>query len=120
LHVSIASQQPDEFASLYVWLRSDRDLARRARVAVEASQDPAAMGALEVMDVVLTHIAGLTTLAIAVTAWRQSRRRPGPVTITRPDGQTLTIDGPPEVTSDLIIRFLSERGEPAQTPQPPT
>jgi hypothetical protein len=77
------------------------------------------MGLLDVVDVVLTHVTGLSALALALTAWRRSRSRPAPITITRPDGQVLTIGGEPEITSDLIVRFLSATDDAASsTPRP--
>ena len=116
MRVLVASSRSEDMASLYGWLCADRDLARSGRVTGTPSSDPTVMGALEVIDVVLTHVTGLASLAIAASAWARTRR--STVTVTRSDGQTLTIDGASDVTSDIITEFLSSTGEPAAASPP--
>jgi hypothetical protein len=107
MYVSIETTGHGETAALYGWLRRDPNLTRHADVAGGRPADPTIMAALEVIDVVLTHATGIATLALSVLAWRQSRPRPAPVTITRPDGRTLTVGGDPAVTAAFIVAFLA-------------
>ncbi|MFG3708343.1 hypothetical protein ACGF7U_26905 [Micromonospora sp. NPDC047670] len=107
VRVRIAVDGAEEIHTLYVWLRSDLELARGAEVCAVAT-DPTRMGALEVIDVVLTQATSLSALALAVVSWRQSRSRPEPVTITRPDGGTLTIGDPRQVDAEVIRAFLAD------------
>jgi hypothetical protein len=107
INVKIAGSDPAESAALYHWLRADLNLARTAQV--RAGQPAAGqLGAVEIINLVLTHVTGIASLGLAVAGWRRSRARPGPTTITRADGKSLTVDGPPEVVAETIERFLSE------------
>jgi hypothetical protein len=108
MHVSIETAGDGEAAALYGWLRRDRDLARCADVVGGGRADPTSMSALEVIDVVLTHVTGIATLALSVFAWWQSRPRSAPVTIIRPDGRRLTVGGDPAVTAEVIVAFLTD------------
>ena len=113
MRLVFASENHEQIGALYDWLRADGGVARSAKVAVAEPSDPASMGGLEALDVILTHLTGAANLALATTAWFRSRSRPAPVTIARPDGAVLTIGGDSEVTSDLIVRFLSAEPEQA-------
>jgi hypothetical protein len=107
VRVSIRAEDAGENAALYGWLRRDRDLARSAEVTGRGLPDSQTLSALDLIDVTLTHLTGLTSLALAVVAWRQSRPRPAVITVTRPGGQTLTIDGDSPATAELIRSFLA-------------
>lgn len=107
MRVLISSDEAEETTDLFRWLRADPEVVRHAELTLRPSADPSAMGAWEALDVFLTHATALSGLALAVAAWRQARRAPAPVRLTRADGQTLVIGGDPRVTSDLIVRFLS-------------
>jgi hypothetical protein len=112
------SAEVSEIDSLFDWLTIDRELARSAVVSAAPPEDSSALSALEVINVVLTHVEAAVTLLLTLDAWRQTRSTPGPVTLTRADGKSLTIGGDPEVTSELIVAFLSGTPEPAGSPQP--
>jgi hypothetical protein len=72
------------------------------------------MGALEVVDIVLTHATAVSSLALAVVAWRQARGKPESITITRPDGRQLTIRGGSDLAAEVIAEFLAgDTGGPA-------
>jgi hypothetical protein len=120
VRVSIASEDSGEINSLYDWLRADRDVIRYAKITPEDARDQTPMGALEVVTVVLTQITGLGGLALSFAAWWRSRSKPSPITLTRPDGQQLTIGGAPEVTSGLIIDFLSANNDQSRGTSQPT
>lgn len=97
--------------ALYSWLRADSALLRTADVAT-GSLAPGSMGALEVVEVVVSQLTALGSLAVSVAAWLDSRREPPAVTITRADGATLTIGSGAEVDTAVIEGFLREDGGP--------
>jgi len=110
----VITSPPGEIDALYSWLRADRDVALTAEISAGISSDSTSMNALEVINVVLTHVAATANLALAFDAWRRTRAHPKPVTIKRPDGQILTIDAGSDIAKDAIIEFLSN----GSTPQP--
>jgi hypothetical protein len=119
MRVLISSESDEQINALYRWFQADDDVARSARVSIGRPRELGSMGALETIDVVLTHAVAIGNLALAFMAFRQSRTNSSPLTITRPDGQTLTTDGSPEVTSEVITRFLSGGNDGAgDQPQP--
>jgi hypothetical protein len=120
VRVLIASKDSGDINSLYDWLRADRDLVRSAEITSEGTYDQTSMGALEVVSIILTEMTGLGSLAVSFATWWQSRSKAGAITLNRPDGQQLTIAGSPEVTSDLIIDFLSGNGQTGKAPRPTT
>lgn len=109
MRVRITVAAADDAAALYEWLRADQGLARRAEVAA-GPPAPGHLGVLEIIDVVLTQATAVSSLALAVAGWRHSRRGRASVTITRADGATLTVEGPPEHTGPIIERFLAGGG----------
>jgi hypothetical protein len=104
--VRIAPEDGAEAADLFEWLRSDLDVARGAEVRPGPAA-PGTLGALEVVDVVLTQAAAFSGLAMAIVSWRQSRPRSKPITITRPDGATLTLPGDDPGNAAVIRAFLA-------------
>ena len=107
IDVRIAGSDPEESAALYHWLRADAGLAEHARIRAGRPAE-GHLGAIEIIDLVLTHATAGASLALAVAGWRQSRAKPGPTTVTRADGKGLTVSGPPEVVAETIERFLTE------------
>ncbi|MET8281748.1 hypothetical protein [Micromonospora sp. NPDC005174] len=106
LRVRILADGPAELNALYGWLRIDPALARKADV--RSAPPPAgSMGALDVVDVVLTHATAVSSLAVSVLAWWQSRPRSSSVTIVRSDGHRLTVDDASQVTAEMIAQFLA-------------
>ncbi len=104
MRVRIATVGGVEGNALYSWLRGDPVLARDTDVS--APFPPAgSMGALDVVDVVLTHAIALGSLAVSVATWLGARAEPATVTVTREDGATLTISG--EADARLIEDFLN-------------
>ncbi|MET7401199.1 hypothetical protein ABZS66_47745 [Dactylosporangium sp. NPDC005572] len=106
MQIEITSD-PSELAALHSWLRSDRDLLRTADVTASAGQG-GTMNAVEVINLVLTHVAAGANFALAFEAWRRTRRRPQPLTLTRPDGTKLTVDPDSPAAKEAIIEFLSK------------
>ena len=106
MRVRLTVTAADDAAALYEWLRTDPGLARRAEVTA-GPPEPGHLGALEIIDVVLTQATAVASLALAVAGWRRSRSGRTSVTVTRADGATLTVEGPPEHTGPVIERFLA-------------
>ncbi|MER7586350.1 hypothetical protein ABTW72_02250 [Micromonospora sp. NPDC127501] len=106
LRVRILTDGPGELNALYGWLRADAALARTADVRA-APPPPGGMGTLDVVDVVLTHVTAMSSLAVTVLAWRQSRPRPPSITVVRADGHRLTVDHTSQLTAEMISAFLA-------------
>lgn len=107
MRVRIGMDDATASADLFGWLRADPDLVRGA----EVRPGPAAagtLGALEVIDVLLGQATAISSLALAVEAWRRSRSRPETITITRADGATLTLPSGDAGNAEAIRQFLAE------------
>src|SRR5688572_3410852 len=98
----------DDAQALYHWLRADASVKVHGSVTARPSRDPTRMSALDLVDVVLTHAEGMSALALAVLAWRQSRVNQGTVRLTRSDGLTLTIAPGSTVSAETISNFLAD------------
>lgn len=109
MRIRITLAGADDGAALYAWLRADAALARQARVTA-GLPGPDRLGALEIIDVVLTQATATASLALAVAGWRRSRPGRTSTTITRPDGTSMTVEGPPEQTALAVERFLAGDG----------
>jgi hypothetical protein len=109
VRIRITLAGADDGAALYAWLRADPALARQTRVTA-GLPGPDQLGALEIIDVVLTQTTAVASLALAVADWRRSRPGRTSTTITRPDGTSMTVEGPPEQTASAVERFLAGDG----------
>lgn len=94
-------------ADLFDWLRADVGLVRSAEVR-PGPAGPEKLGALETIDVVLGQATAISSLALAVEAWRRSRSRPETIVITRVDGATLTLPSGDAGNAEVIRQFLAE------------
>jgi hypothetical protein len=106
MHVAITPSEPGAATAIYYWLRNDPSLAHHAQVRVGQPSNADTMGALEMVDVVLTHAAAAASLTLAFLAWREARPSRGSVTITRDDGQTLTLTAGQAVDGEVLRDFL--------------
>lgn len=95
-------------ADLYEWLRADRIDG----VLAEAT-DPETLGALEIVNVVLSQAAAFSSLAVAIASWRQSRAPEPRITITKSDGSTLELPSGPGGSADVVLAFLTAPVPPA-------
>jgi hypothetical protein len=82
--------------SLYGVLEADSDLAGTA---TRTSSAPGHMGALDIINVTLTHLVAISNLAMVYAAWRRSRPevpavvfQVGEVTVTAHDASPETLD----------------------------
>ena len=95
--------------SLYRRLYRDESLERTTKVELlEAPQEEGAMGgAWETVNIVLTHATALSSLAVSVAAWRQSRRSSPPLS-AESNGTTVTVrTDDPEAVRRLLEALSS-------------
>jgi Effector Associated Constant Component 1 len=105
-------------SSLYRWLVADRELRGLAEVAVMSahSRQGDMGGALEVVNVVLSNTIALSSLLVAVAAWRGSRTRPAEVRLER-DGVTVTVrDASPEMVEQILRTLNADNPNSSREP----
>ncbi|GAA0903511.1 effector-associated constant component EACC1 [Virgisporangium aurantiacum] len=96
----------DLFPSLYRWLRDD-EVAREATITLARQHRPTEMGsAVEFVDVLLSNGIALSSLLVALAAWRGSRPRPPAVRIELGDTVVLLRDD----SSDNVRRIVEALG----------
>ena len=107
MKVRIGMDDASASADLFDWLRADAGLVRSAEV-LPGPADPEKLGALEIVDVVLGQATAISSLALAVEAWRRSRTCPETIVIRRADGATLTLPSGDAGNAEVIRQFLAE------------
>ncbi|MFD3588556.1 hypothetical protein [Streptomyces sp. NPDC058683] len=110
----------DAVRDLYRWLREDPDVRRSARPALVSAPDAAeqrpgtAMGAVEIIELVLGQGFSALNLALAYAAWRGQRPAAPPIVIQLGDGRSVTVhDG----SAETVRRIVAALEEPAGRPQ---
>jgi hypothetical protein len=93
-------------SQLFRWLREDDAVARSARVSVASPIGSGHMGALEVINVALTHATGVAGLALAYASWRRSRAAAPEVTFTG-NGVSIKVRDASPATIDQIVQALT-------------
>jgi hypothetical protein len=73
---------PAAITSLFRWLARDPEVRRHAEVSLDSGGSAGEMGALDVINIVPTQGVGLLGLALAYAAWRDSRAKAPPMTIS--------------------------------------
>jgi hypothetical protein len=91
--------EPAQLLSLFRWLREDASLVGRCTVGLGESTEPGHMGAAEIIDLTLTHLTAVTSVAIAYAAWRDSRAQRPRAILSGPGFEIVFVD------SDLHIVF---------------
>ena len=69
-------------SSFFRWLTRDREMRRHAEVSLAHAGSAGEMGALDLINVVLTQSVGLLSLAVAYAAWRDSRVKAPQIAVT--------------------------------------
>ncbi|MER6678279.1 hypothetical protein [Streptomyces sp. NPDC000983] len=85
-----------QLRSLYDWLRADRSVRRTATVTMTSTAPPVPGSQGPGFDALaLTLGAGLSAaqLAVAVVQWRATRPNGPTVTVSRPDGSSVSVTG---------------------------
>jgi hypothetical protein len=102
--LTIAADDTFALGTLYTWLRGTADVTAHADLTAVPGAAGRTMNVLETIDVVLSNTIGLTSLLVAVKAWRGSGRR-ATVTFTAGD-ITLTATDPDPATVAAMERLL--------------
>ncbi|GGN37017.1 effector-associated constant component EACC1 [Streptomyces fuscichromogenes] len=109
IRVATTAEDGQETVSdLYRWLRQDPDVRRHATVELMPSGRPGgAMGAVEIIDMVVSQGFSALNLAMSYAAWRTARPAAPPITITvTAVDRPLTVDDASEETIRRIVQAL--------------
>jgi hypothetical protein len=109
MRVQITSADYGELQRLHSWLISDRQVKRVARVSLSSSDD-GTLGALDVIDVVLSNAIALGSLAVSVAAWREAVRARS-ATVFRSDAGEATMIGAGPAAVDEIAAITDPATE---------
>ncbi|MEU9385867.1 hypothetical protein AB0D38_35095 [Streptomyces sp. NPDC048279] len=112
----------DAVRDLYRWLREDPDARRAATPALVPAPDAptpppgTAMGAVEIIELVLGQGFSALNLALAYAAWRGQRPAAPLIVIQLGDGRSVTVqDG----SAETVRRIVAALEEPAARPRDP-
>jgi hypothetical protein len=101
-----------ELTSFYRWLREDAAAHDEVKVEIQANPAPDAMGAADVLCMVLTQLTGIGGLALAYASWRGTRRTAPSVRIRLGEA---TIDVT-DATAEQLAAALHALAEASPTP----
>ncbi|WP_280446590.1 effector-associated constant component EACC1 [Nocardia brasiliensis] len=113
--LSFPSTDPGVTFDLYQWLRDDPGV--RAHAEVGLARRPGAdtaMGALDVISLVLSQGIAGANLAIAYAAWRSARPTAPPLTV-EVDGRQIIVRGGSEADIAELMRSLTAANEDDST-----
>jgi hypothetical protein len=99
---------PAAVSSLYRWLVRDPEMKQHAEVSLASGGAAGDMGALDVINIALTQAISLLSLAVAYAAWRDSRSKAPPITITIEGGASATLGRDSEENARLKLAALLE------------
>lgn len=124
MRITIGPAEQDDtgvaVADFYGWLRGDMEFRREVQaLSLQSRGEPGAMGATDVIELVLGQGIAALNLAVAYATWRTARPSAPAVTITFPGG-TLTVQDGNEETVRRIVEALrtaeeAESGAASQT-----
>jgi hypothetical protein len=103
LRATIVAEDESATAELYHWLAEDIDLRPYTRVTAAVDPGSATLSTIDTVDVVLTHAEAVGGLVLTLVAFLRSRPPGERITVKRPDGSSITVDGASE---DVIAGFL--------------
>lgn len=96
--VRVESPEADsELQELYDWLRTERELRGRARMNLTASvpgRDEMG-GTLDVIQIVVGHGIALSSLAVSISQWRESKRAAKPNVVIERNGTQISFQDVP-------------------------
>ncbi|MGI5352006.1 effector-associated constant component EACC1 [Streptomyces sp. CA-250714] len=115
VEISVLGDDTTVTADLYQWLRDDPGIRRHAELElVSTPGDGTAMGALEVISLVLDQGFAAANLGFAYAAWRAARPTAPPLTVTV-EGRQLTVSGGSEEEVARLVRALTDTAEDEDT-----
>lgn len=102
---------------LHRWLSEDPDVTAAAEFGLNSEDAPGALGALDVIDVVLSNLLAVGSLLLSVATWREARARNAETHVEH-NGVSVRIESSdPEHVRD-VVRQLTEAadaGEPGNS-----
>lgn len=99
----------DAVLPLYQWLAADPDVQHNTTLSFGNPQQ-GDMGALDVINVVLSNTIAFSGLVVAIASWRDSRRGAPGVEIEKDGVRVSVADGSPETIRAVIDALSEERG----------
>jgi hypothetical protein len=104
-----------DLVSMHHWLSRNADLVRHARVRLRSADSGPHMGAMDVIDVVLSNTLAAASLLVAYRAWRESRTDPPTVEFEINGIRIVVTDATPETLEALTeaMRALPPPGHDA-------
>ncbi|MEO3977858.1 hypothetical protein [Streptomyces sp. CAU 1734] len=113
IRISVAAEHGTRaVADLHRWLRRDADVRRHAEIRLDALPPAGAMGAVEIVSLVLGQGFAALNLALAYASWRTARPAAPPVTITA-GGVSVTVPDASEESVRRIVELLRTLPPPA-------
>lgn len=109
MHIVIESAEQDDrgaISDLYRWLGQDPEVRRYATANLDSRPEPpTAMGAVEVINLVLSQGFTALNLALAYASWRNARPAAPPITITV-GIESITVQDASEETVRCLTQVL--------------
>ncbi|MEE4543841.1 hypothetical protein V2S66_17920 [Streptomyces sp. V4-01] len=125
MRLEIRAADSEDGAALrdfYRWLRQDDDGPEQVGLAPDAAGPTGAMGAMEVVEVVLTQSFALATLTMQYAGWRRSTAARPPTagfTFTRAsDGLSVTVAGGSDDEVRRVMALLADAPPPPDSGGP--
>ncbi|MEV4351786.1 hypothetical protein AB0J83_45620 [Actinoplanes sp. NPDC049596] len=101
--IRVAVADKAELADLHHALACDPELRPHATVTATVDEDATTLGAIDVIDIALTHAVAIATLVYSVAGNKKGRSA---TTFTAANGKTLTIKGGETYDPQIVIAFL--------------
>ncbi|MFF8945845.1 hypothetical protein ACF1A5_26895 [Streptomyces sp. NPDC014864] len=113
--IRVVSDGLSDVHDLYRWLSEDPDVRNEAEVELaEAEAFPEALGALELINVVISNATALGSLLVSISTWRSARGREAEVRVER-NGVRVSVEGAdPEAIQDLLRQLSGTATDTAQ------
>jgi hypothetical protein len=126
VRLEVSSEDPAPILELHHWLRLDPDARRFADPKLVAPDTPeGAMGAVDVINLVLSQGFSAANLALAYASWRNVRPAAPSVTIIRDGGSIVVTDASVDTVRQIVeylsagdgVREDARRGESGRSPE---
>jgi hypothetical protein len=113
IQVEADDDRPGVF-DLHRWLSEDPDVVTATEIALVGEDSPGALGALEVINAIVSDVTALGTLLTAVATWRDARARDAVTRIER-NGVSLRIESTDPQEIQRLLRQLEQAAAPADS-----
>jgi hypothetical protein len=116
IQVEADDGRPDVL-DLYRWMSEDPDVVPATDIALVGEDSPGALGALEVIDAIVSDVTALGTLLMTIATWRDARARDAVTRIER-NGVSLRIESTDPQEIQRLMEQLAQAVEPADSVRP--